>query len=169
MQLRSKQTGMSLVEVMVATLVLALGMAGVAALMVANVTSTNSAQLYSQANIRADQMADIMRANLIAYEAAVFTADPGASTVDCVTGTTCTMTEQAQYDYAQWRALVAQELPAGQGFICTDSTPDDGQPGTPACDGTGHNVIKVFWRDTKHTEGLASDAEFRRFAVAVVP
>lgn len=154
---------------MVAVLVLALGMAGVAALMVANVTSTNGAQLYSQANIRADQMADIMRANLIAYEAAVFTADPGTTTVVCGSGSTCTMTEQAQYDYAQWKALVAQELPAGQGFICTDSSPDDGQPGALACDGSGNNVIKVFWRDTKHTEGLASDTEFRRLALAVVP
>ena len=140
MQLRSRirQVGTSLVEVMVAVLVLSMGMAGVAALMVTNVTSTSSAQVYSQAVIHADQMADVMRANMMAYETAVFTTDPGTTSANCTGGTGCTLTEQAQYDYASWRAAVARDLPLGQGFICTDSddnddtttiTIDDGQPG----------------------------------------
>ena len=166
---RIRQLGTSLVETMVAVLVLALGLAGVVALMVINVSSTSSAQVYSQATIHADQMADIMRANMIAYEATLFTADPGTTSAVCQGGTGCTLTEQAQYDYARWKAVVAQDLPAGQGFICTDSTPDDGQPGSLACDGTGINVVKLFWQDTRHTEGLASDTEFRRLAIAVVP
>ena len=166
---RFRQAGLSLVETMVAVVVLALGMAGVVALMVTNVSSTSSAQVYSQATIHADQMADIMRSNLIAYESALFTADPGTTTADCLGGTGCTLTEQAQYDYARWKAVVAQDLPAGQGFICTDSTPDDGQPASLACDGAGNNVIKLFWQDSRHTEGLASDTEFRRLAIAVVP
>ena len=171
MQLRSRirHAGTSLVEVMVAVLVLSMGMAGVAALMVTNVTSTSSAQVYSQAVIHADEMADVMRANMMAYETAVFTTDPGTTSANCTGGTGCTLTEQAQYDYASWRAAVARDLPLGQGFICTDSAPDDGQPSALACDGTGNNVIKIFWRESKHTEGLASDTEFRRLAIAVVP
>ncbi len=171
---RIRQLGTSLVETMVAVLVLALGLAGVVALMVINVSSTSSAQVYSQATIHADQMADIMRANMSAYESGLFTSAPGATTAVCMGGSGCTPTEQAQYDYAQWAVDVARDLPLGQAFICTDSelgstTINDGQPGALACDGTGTNVIKIFWRDTRHTEGLASDTEFRRLAIAVVP
>jgi type IV pilus assembly protein PilV len=166
---RFRQSGTSLVEIMVAVLVLALGMASVSALMVTNVTSTGSAQVYSQAIIHADQMADIMRANMVGYQSAVFTSDPGTTTEVCLSGNNCTPTQQAQYDATQWKAILARDLPAGQGFICTDSSPDDGQPGALACDGSGHNVIKIFWRETRNTEGLVADTDFRLLAVSVVP
>ena len=166
---RSRQAGVTLVETMVATLVLALGMASVVTLMIINVSSTGYANVYSQAIIHADQMADVMRANLAAYESALFTSDPGASTVDCLLGTDCSPTEQAQYDSTQWKAAVAQDLPAGQGFVCTDASPDDGQPGALACDGGGNNVIKLFWRDPQHTEEGLTGTGFRRLVITVVP
>jgi type IV pilus assembly protein PilV len=59
----SQQKGLTLVEIMVALLVLAVGLAGMAALTLFNVTGTASAQTYSQATVFADQMADSIRAN----------------------------------------------------------------------------------------------------------
>lgn len=158
-----------MIEIMVAVLVLALGLVSVAALMLTNVTSTGYSQVYSQATIHADQMAEVMRANMIGYESALFISDPASASVDCLSGTDCTPTQQAQFDVTQWKARVAEELPAGQGFICTDSSPDDGQPGSLACDGGGHNVVKLYWQDSRHTEGLASDTEYRRLVISVVP
>ncbi len=164
-----QQKGLTLVEIMVAVLVLSVGLAGMAALTLFNVTGTASAQTYSQATVFADQMADSIRANMAAYESSEFTSDPATSTVDCTSGTTCTAVQLAQYDVTTWKAVVAVALPAGQGFVCTDSSPDDGQPGSLACDGSGNNVIKLFWLDMRHSEGLANETDFHRLAIPVVP
>jgi type IV pilus assembly protein PilV len=134
-----------------------------------NVTSTSSAQIYSQSTVFADQMADSIRGNMLAYEGAQFISDPATSTVDCTAGTTCTFVEQAEYDVTTWKAQVATALPAGQGFVCTDSTPDDGQPSSLACDGLGNNTVKLFWTDMRHSEGLANVTDFHRLVVPVVP
>jgi type IV pilus modification protein PilV len=177
-----RSRGLSLVEVMVALLVLAVGLAGTAGLTLFTVTGTASAQFQSQAVVFAHQMAEGIRANLAAYEAAQFATDPGASSLDCFAGTACTAEQIAQYDATQWKDRVAEELPAGLAFICTDSTPDDGQPSAVACDGAGVNVIKVFFRDSKHddcrrdpTGGngfvCSSDADglFHRVVIPLVP
>ena len=165
----SQQKGMTLVEIMVAVLVLAVGLAGMAGLTLFNVTGTAAAQTYSQAIVLADQMADSIRANMAAYEASEFTSDPATSTVNCTSGTTCTALQLAQYDVTTWKAMTAAALPAGQGFICTDSSPDDGQPGSLACDGSGNNVMKLFWLDMRHSEGLANASDFHRLVIPIVP
>lgn len=164
-----QQKGLTLVEIMVAVLVLAVGLAGMAALTLFNVKGTASAQTYSQATVFAGQMADSIRANMAAYESSEFTSDPATSTVDCTSGTTCTAVQLAQYDVTMWKALVAVALPAGQGFVCTDSSPDDGQPGSLACDGLDSNAIKLFWLDSRHSEGLANDTDFHRLVIPLVP
>jgi type IV pilus assembly protein PilV len=170
----SQQKGLTLVEIMVAVLVLAVGLAGTAALTLFNVTGTAAAQTYSQATVLADQMADSIRANMAAYESAQFISDPATSSVNCTSGTSCTAIQLAEYDVTTWKAVVAAALPAGQSFVCTDSTPDDGQPGSLACDGAGNNVIKLFWLDMRLSDesvglGLASASDFHRLVVPVVP
>jgi type IV pilus assembly protein PilV len=164
-----RQEGLTLVEIMVALVVLSIGLAGMAGLTLFNVTGTASAQTYSQAIVSADQMADSIRGNMEAYESAEFTSDPATSSLDCTSGTTCTAVQLAEYDVTEWKAWVAAALPAGQAFVCTDSSPDDGQPGSLACDGSGNNVIKLFWMDTRHSEGLANETDFHRLVIPVVP
>ena len=170
----SQQKGLTLVEIMVAVLVLAVGLAGMAALTLFNVTGTASAQTYSQATVFADQMADSIRGNMAAYESAQFISDPATSSLDCTAGTTCTAVQLAEYDVSTWKAAAALALPAGQGFVCTDSSPDDGQPGSLACDGVGNNVIKLFWTDMRLSEefeglGLATATDFHRLVIPMVP
>ena len=164
-----RQKGLTLVEIMVALLVLAVGLAGMAALTLFNVRGTASAQTYSQATVFADQMADSIRANMSAYESAQFISDPATASVDCASGTPCTDIQLAQHDVTTWKALAAAELPAGQSFICTDSSPDDGQPGSLACDGSGNNVIKMFWMDMRHSQGLENDTDFHRLVIPLIP
>jgi type IV pilus assembly protein PilV len=54
----------------------------------------------------------------------------------------------AQSDANLWNSANARLLPGGSGAVCIDSTPDDGVPGAPACNGTGTlRVIKVWWFD----------------------
>ena len=110
-----KQRGFSLVEILVALLVLSLGLLGTAALLSTSLRSSNSAYLRTQAALYAYDMLDRMRANReaaragrynLALEDAAPTCNPVAyNLVDC--------------DRAEWRADVAS-LPAGTGAIGYD-------------------------------------------------
>ncbi len=169
---RSKhsQTGTSLIEILVAVVVFSIGLSGTAAIVINNVRTTASAATRSQAVILADKLAESMRANMVAYESADFSQDPLAATSVCRDTTNCTSVEQARYDATEWKAEVARLLPAGQAFICTDSSPDDGLPGALACDGVGTNVIKIFWTNARFgNEKQIAASDFRRLVLPVVP
>ncbi len=62
----------------------------------------------------------------------------------------------AQRELTQWQTRVTQALPGGRGLLCLDSTPDDGSPALPACDGAGRPVTKIFWK-----QPLTGEAERR--------
>jgi len=159
-----------MIEVLVAVVVLSIGLSGTAALVINNVRTTASAETRTQAIILADQLAESMRANMVAYEAANFTSDPAATASICRGGNICTADVQAQYDATAWKAEVARLLPGGQAFICTDGTPDDGTPNALACDGNGTNVIKIFWINARFKdEKQVGTTNFRRLVTPVVP
>lgn len=152
-----------------AVVVLALGLAGIAALLLANVSGAASAQVRSAATVQAEALADLMRANVAGLETGEFAANPGVPAVTCTVGDDCTPAEQAAYDFALWQNQLATALPGGQAIICNDISPYDGQPAAPACDGGNLKVIKIFWRDDRHPEGLAAGEQFHRFATPVFP
>lgn len=165
--------GFNLIEVMVALVVLSLGLAGLAALLVNGVASTRSADLRSIATTYAQSGADVMRANLEAYTNGWFDGTNTtsiASAVDCSSGCT-TESDMAQSDFALWQTRIAQALPDGQAFICNDTTPDDGQPGALACTGgaADPNVIKIFWRDPRDVTFDVDGDTHHRFAWMVNP
>ena len=169
-KMSNPQTGATLIEILVAVVVFSIGLSGTAAIVINNVKTTASASTRSQAVILADQQAENMRANLVAYEAADFSQDPSVAVSVCRDTVECTSIEQAQYDTTAWKAEVARLLPAGQAFICTDSSPDDGTPGALACDGAGTNVIKIFWTNTRFAaEEQIAASDIRRLALPVVP
>lgn len=51
-----------------------------------------------------------------------------------------------------WQTQLRNELPGGDGLVCRDSTPDDGNADDPSCDGSGAVVIKVFWAESRHED-----------------
>lgn len=51
----------------------------------------------------------------------------------------------AQREVQQWQQRVLNALPDAEGVVCLDSTPNDGSPARPACDGAGAPVSKLFW------------------------
>lgn len=165
--------GYNLVEALVALLVLSLGMVGVASLLVNGMAASGTANLGSIAVTHTQTGVEMMRANLQAYTSGWYdgsnTSSSAPTTTTCTGNNGCTITEQASNDFASWRERIASGLPAGVGFICMDSTPDDGQPSSLACDGNGSNVIKVFWRNARDTESLDNGDSFHRFAVVVSP
>ncbi len=166
---RSAQGGVSLIEVLVAVVIFSVSLAGLAGLSLTSLRNTADGHFNSQATILGDQLADTMRANLTAYETGQFISTPADTEKVCTPAAKCSAAEQAQYDAGKWQTLAADVLPGGVAVICMDSTPNDGQPADPACDGAGMNTVKLFWLDSRSEEVLAEGETHHRHVVTVVP
>lgn len=143
---RGRQCGASLIEVLVAMLILSIGLLGMVGLQTTSLRNTQNAYFRSQATIFAGGMAERMRANPVGVDGGGYTAASGTLSAACLTVTGCSSAAMAQHDLADWQASLADALPSGAGRVCTDSTPDDGSVAAPACDGSGDLlVIKVWW------------------------
>lgn len=121
----TKNKGVSLVESLVALVVLSVGMLGIAALYVESLRSGRTALMRSQAVILATDMADRIRANRgagVAYAKGVDST--GTENAACISGGAgCTPAAMAAHDIARWhravdgRADTPTSLPGGRGAI----------------------------------------------------
>ncbi len=126
--------GFTLIEVLVALLILSIGLLGLAGLQVSGLRSNHSAYVRSQAVMLAQDMADRMRSNQV------------AAVVDCyeIPNQGCPAGNVglvlAATDRTNWLALLSQELPWGTGSVdCVDS---------PCADNSIH-TITVQWDDNR--------------------
>jgi type IV pilus assembly protein PilV len=73
---------------------------------------------------------------------------------------------QSAYMRSQATALAAN-LPMGEGFVCIDSTPNDGDGvGNPQCDGAGTQFsVKVWWDDNRDGVVTVTAANTERMAI----
>jgi type IV pilus assembly protein PilV len=104
------QQGITLIEVLIAILVMTFGLLGIGGLMMAGVNNSTGSDLASRANQSASEIMDAMRANR--GNAASYVVDFGTAS------TTLTGTTTADKDRKQWLAALEQ-LPAGSGQIKT--------------------------------------------------
>lgn len=115
--------GFTLIEVLIALVILSVGLLGLAALQTTGMKYNQSAYEYSQATNVAYDILDRMRANFpIASTTTDYTTNfgdpPPSYSVDCgVAGNTCTGPELAQYDLNKWKTNVEQTLPGGEGSV----------------------------------------------------
>ncbi len=111
------QRGFSLIESLVALVVLSIGMLGIAALYVDSIHAGRTALLRSQAVALAGDMADRIRSNsgaLIAYD----TVLGGAANNNCVAAAVnCAPPQMAAHDLFLWLQDVTGRLPNGQGVV----------------------------------------------------
>ncbi len=119
MDLKSKQTGTSLIEVLVSVIIVAIGLLGIAAMQANSVRYNHSAHLRSIAIAQVNNMMDRMYANQKGVNAGSYSnmsgtpADPNCSN--------CTSSQIAQRDAHQWNSNNAQLLPSGQGTVINTS------------------------------------------------
>jgi len=121
-----RSRGFTLVEALVALVVLAIGLLGIAALYLDSLRGGRTAIYRSQAVNSAADLADRIRNNRDAVTSygSTFTAT-AALVAACETTAGCTEAEQAQNDLARWKASIAQLLPAGEGqVVVTTGTPN---------------------------------------------
>ena len=114
---RTRQGGFTLLEVLIALVVLSIGLLGLAALQATSLQFNQSANVRSQATQLAYDLADRMRANRDAalagaYDGVGFAAEPPACAVSPQPGGSI-----ANQDIAQWRNALACGLPAGTGAV----------------------------------------------------
>lgn len=144
-----RNRGFTFVELLMAVLVLGIGLVGVAGLQSVALGMNYGSYLRSQATVLAGDVADRMRANPVGVGNGAYDMGSAASateTTDCKTTTGCSVGELAEHDLFEWTQRVQAVLPSGNAIVCIDSTPTDGTPGAPACDGAGANhAVKIWW------------------------
>lgn len=169
----STENGFSLIEVLVAVFVLAVGVIGAAGMQLAALRTSQQSSFQTRALHLAAEMAEAMRANVgqmkradagnaylhVDYRAAANAAPP-VSAVSCYgIDAQCNADELAQFEIAEWLRRLATALPGGRARICRDATPWDegGQRFRWECTAAqGHAlasiVIKIGWRE-RHADG----------------
>lgn len=105
-----------MLEVLIAVLVLAIGLLGLASLQSASLRFNNDAQLRTQATLLAYDVADRMRANRPEALGGAYDAAFAASACDTAFSADASQPVAAQ-DLAQWRNQLGCLLPLGQGSV----------------------------------------------------
>ena len=155
------QRGFTLIEVLIAVLVLSIGLLGLAALQTSGLGMNHSAYLRSQATILAADMADRMRANRAGVDSFAYHLPASTAHAACTSTGGCTTAELAENDMSEWTTNLATALPGGTGIVCRDSNPNDGaSAASPSCSGGGGvYAIKIWWRDDRNTVSAATNCD----------
>ena len=144
-----RNQGFTFIELLMAVLVLGIGLVGVAGLQSIALGMNHGSYLRSQATLLAGDIADRMRANPAGVGNGAYDMGSGATAAqdtDCEAIAGCNTGALAGHDLFEWTNRVQAVLPNGQAIVCIDSSPVDGTPGAPACDGAGDNhAVKIWW------------------------
>jgi type IV pilus assembly protein PilV len=143
--LMQKQTGFTLLEVLIALVVLAIGLLGLAGLQATALKDNLSAYHRSQATIVAYDTIDRMRANLSAIDN-YRTVTP-AQNVNCIqVSNTCTPIIMTAHDLFELNATLLAVLPSASSTITTDGT---------------MYTITINWDDNRDGSVDANDPNFQ--------
>jgi len=170
-----KNSGMSLIEALVALVIISIGLLGIAALQASGLKFNNMAALRSMASIEAGMMMDMMRANICGmHDASAANAYPdcdpavdnafsyaGATTATIVVpgsadlycrnpAVSCTSAQQAAADLWIWSQEVSTSLPQGAvAIVCNDAP----------CTNNSSYTISVSWQEQEATLDAAGQTQ----------
>lgn len=187
------EAGFTLIEVMVAIVILSFGLLGVAGLMVLGIQNTYSSQQRSAATQLAYDMIDRMRSNRVGVDLTTsgvggnydrpignVTSGGGPYVVPqsaCVNNTgittgTCSPANMADEDAFEWQQAIRERLGGGVAIICRDSSTADGSYDgttiTHACVSSGPMyAIKIYWKDDRTTE--STNTKYQSLVTRFVP
>ncbi|MDO9107005.1 MAG: type IV pilus modification protein PilV [Methylovulum sp.] len=116
-------SGFTLIEILVALVVLSGGLLGLAALQATSLNNNQSAYNRSQATLLAYDIADRIRANVVNANllstSAYIAAPPYAAQTDCMSvSASCTAADMAQNDLYEWNNVIATTLPGCNSVQC---------------------------------------------------
>lgn len=140
----NKNTGFTLIEVLIAMLVLAVGLLGLAGLQATSLKNNQSAYNRSQATQLAYDLADRMRANVAGKT--TYTTGTATATAACLTTAGCSKEAMAENDLKEWNDAITATLPAGTGTIVVNA---------------GVFTITINWDDNRDGSVNTSDPNFQ--------
>ena len=158
---QQKQRGFSLLEVLVALVVLSVGLLGLAAMQAEGLRGSSNAQMRHQAARLVGDIVDRMRANQAGVATDDYAIATGASASGgqehlCadndgqgVTANSCSPTQMALYDVYLWREDVADLLPSGSSSIVRVAA--------------NRFVITVGWTDRGGNLSVSTEVQFYAF------
>ena len=165
----ARQTGFTLLEILVAIVVLSLGMLGLAGLQAASLRNNQVAYYRGIAAQQTYDMADRIRANLTGVNAgnydnltATTPADPACFNGDAGQ-TGCSAANMAVTDHSQWNANNARLLPAGVGTVVCVIGP------SPTCTSNVANSVRTYDITVQWTEQTAVGNVTQQFVTRVTP
>jgi type IV pilus assembly protein PilV len=150
-----KQKGTSLLEVLIAILVMSVGMLGMAGLTAASSSYNKLAQIRSTSLLLVSDYADRARANLTGFDVGNYdktNSYVNSKTMLTVTGCTdtaanaCTSSAMATLDKNQWTNLLRLSLPGGDAYVLKDINATTGQRSMD---------IWVMWTELAQASGFA--------------
>lgn len=160
--------GYSLVEVLVAMFVLAVGVLGAAGTQAVALRMRHDSALMTAAVRLGSTFAERMRANPSAAGDYLFEFDaaggarPASPSTRCFTGTDCTPAQLAAFDVHDIVQSLAASFPGGRIKVCRDAQPWNASSGSlrwPCADAAGAQVIvKIGWRERRIGERGPDDA-----------
>lgn len=156
------QRGFTLLEILVAIVVLSFGVLGMVGMQAAALQSNRAARDQSTAVALGRELADLMRANkdvaLSAnnnYLVDDYSGPAPEITVNCATNACTNPATLAQFDRDQWLGRVSAALPGARVVVCFDDTPYD-DSGVPqwACNSEANQtlVVKIGWTQQSSAE-----------------
>ena len=172
-------SGMTLIEVLIAAVIIGIGLLGVASLQVTALQGASNADYRSRATDLIASLADRMRANLDGVDTNAYSETSANAVADCsappsdlcamtpstsdASGVTaCTSAQMATFDIWEIRCRngVQNSLPSGEMTIfCTDSDSTD------TCLPLSPMVVTVTWR----VESNETDAETEKVVTTIIP
>ncbi len=145
------QQGVTLLEVLIAIVVLSFGLLGMLGMLTSGLKMTSSSHYRTIAAQQLTAMADMINANpsLIGTYANATPMTPSALSVaaTCFTTTGCSLAQLPPTDYKLWQDNLAALLPSGTGILCLDASPADGNSGAFACSNTDRPTVKICWNE----------------------
>lgn len=136
-----RQRGVSIVEALVALVVISVGMLGIAGLYLSSLQASRTAKLRSYAVELAGSIADRIRANRDAgasYSTDAYSGEPNDQNCD---ETVCTPAQLAQDDLARWLEDVRNQLPGAARTLGTVEVIDRDRPLSD------NYLITITWRE----------------------
>ena len=127
---------------MVAVVVISVGLAGIAQLLVTGTALATGAQERTLAALHATSLAEWLA---LADSPGAWLGKPPGAPFTCDATSACTAADFASSGHAEWRATIAADLPGAGTMVCRDATPDDGSRANPQCDGGAPLAVKLLW------------------------
>lgn len=147
-----RQSGFSLLEVMISIAVTSVGLFGLAGVQAVGLNNNHSAYQSSQATVLAYDIADRMRANASAVNSylsssmtPVYARSLGAQ-AGCISTSGCSAAQMAQNDLYEWDSALTAALPGASASITLAS---------------GIYTVSINWDDNRDGEINDEDADFQ--------